>query len=57
LGFIIFSAQTLTIHIPSCFLLSFSLNNLHTQQQQLHRAWNESLAPDPILLLETSLSL
>lgn len=57
LGFIVSSVQTLTIQIPSCFLLSLSLSNLYTQQQQLHRVWNESLAPDPILLLETSLSL
>jgi hypothetical protein len=56
LGFIVSSVQTLTIQIPSCFLLSLSLSNLYTQQQ-LHRVWNESLAPDPILLLETSLSL
>jgi hypothetical protein len=38
-------------------VLSFSLSNLYTQQQQLRRVSNESLAPDPILLLETSLSL
>jgi hypothetical protein len=57
LGFLVSSVQTLTIQIPSCFLLSFSFSNLYTQQQQLHRVWNESLAPDPILLLETSLSL
>ncbi len=57
LGFIVSSVQTLTIQIPSCFVLSFSLSNLYTQQQQLRRVSNESLAPDPILLLETSLSL